>query len=37
MFYSNLNIKNISEFDGKHAPNLWNVFETKNLGDYHDL
>ena len=36
-FYSNLNLKDISDEDYKHAHKLWDVFEIKNLGKYHDL
>ena len=36
-FYSNLNLENISDEDYLHAQKVWEVFETKNLGDYHDL
>ena len=35
--YSDLQLKHISEDDYKHANKVWDVFETKTLGDYHDL
>ena len=36
-FYSNLNMEGISDEDYDHAKNIWNIFNMKNLGDYHDL
>ena len=36
-FYSNLNLEDISDEDYAHAQKVWDVFETKNLGEYHDL
>ena len=36
-FYSNLNLEDISDGDHKHAQKVWDVFEIKNLGEYHDL
>ena len=36
-FYSNLNLENISNEDYAHAQKVWEVFEMKNRGKYHDL
>ena len=36
-FYSKLNMSGISKEDHEHALNIWNKFELKNMGDYHDL
>ena len=36
-FYSKLNLKNISKEDHRHAQNVWNIFNIKNMGEYHDL
>ena len=36
-FYSNLNLEDISDEDYEHAQKVWDVFETKNLGEYYDL
>ena len=35
--YSNLNIKNITDIDYRHAKNVFNKFSNNNLGNYHDL
>ena len=36
-FYSKLQLKDISEKDYKHAKKVWDIFEIKILGEYHDL
>ena len=36
-FYSNSNLEDISDEDYVHAQKVWQVFEIKNLGEYHDL
>ena len=36
-FYSNLYLQDISDEDYKHAQKVWDVFETKDLGEYHDI
>ena len=36
-FYSNLNLESISDEDYAHAQKIWEVFEIKNRGKYHDL
>ena len=36
-FYSKWQLKDISENDYKHAKKVWDIFEIKTLGDYHDL
>ena len=36
-FYSNFNLEDISNDDYAHAQKVWDVFEIKNLGEYHDL
>ena len=36
-FYSILTDEYISDKDYDHAKNIWNTFELKNMGEYHDL
>ena len=36
-FYSLLTNEDISEDDYNHAQDVWNTFEVKNMGEYHDL
>ena len=36
-FYSKLNLEDITDKDYEHAQKVWEVFEIKNLGEYHDL
>ena len=36
-FYSKLNLENITYKDYEHVKKVWETFETKNLGEYHDL
>ena len=36
-FYSELNLEGISDKDYLHAQKLLDVFEIRNLGEYHDL
>ena len=36
-FYSGLNLEDITDKDHAHAQKVWEVFEVKNLGEYHDL
>ena len=36
-FYSKLNDKHITEDEYTHAQTVWETFECKTLGDYHDL
>ena len=37
IFYSNLNLEDINDEDYAHAQKVWDVFEIKYLGEYHDL
>ena len=36
-FYSKLNLENITDKDYEHVQKVWEVFEIKTLGEYHDL
>ena len=36
-FYSILNDKHIKNEEYEHAKNVWNTFNLKNMGEYHDL
>ena len=36
-FYNELNLDDIIDQDYLHAQKVWDVFEIKNLGEYHDL
>ena len=37
VFYSNLNMEDISDIDYRHANNVFKIFKLENLGNYHDL
>ena len=37
MFYSKLTEQDVSDDDYKHAEAVWQRFNMKNLGDYHNL
>ena len=32
-----VNLENITDKDYEHVKKVWDVFEIKNLGEYHDL
>ena len=36
-FYSELNLESITDKDYEHVKKVWETFEIKNLGKYHDL
>ena len=36
-FCSELNLENITDKDYEHVKKVWEAFEIKNLGEYHDL
>ena len=36
-FYSSLNDESIKQTDYEHAQKVWNAFNCKTIGDYHDL
>ena len=36
-FYSSLNVENITSVDYRHAQRVFENFNNKNIGDYHDL
>ena len=36
-FYTKLNLEDISDKDYLHARKVWDVFEIRTLGEYHDL
>ena len=36
-FYNELNLENITDKDYEHVEKVWEAFEIKNLGEYHDL
>ena len=35
--YSELNLEDITDKDYSHAQKVWEVYEIKDLGEYHDL
>ena len=36
-FFSSFNMEDVSEIDYRHATKVFNKFNIKNLGEYHDL
>ena len=36
-FYSELNLEDITDKNYDHAQKVWELFEIKNLGEYHEL
>ena len=36
-FYIQLNVEDSTDKDYEHAQKVWEVFEIKNLGEYHGL
>ena len=36
-FYSKLNIQHVTNNDDEHAQKVWDTFNIKDLGEYHDL
>ena len=36
-FYSSLQLSNIDVKEYNHAKKVWDIFNIKNIGDYHDL
>ena len=36
-FYNKLNLEDITDEDYKHAQKVWDTFNIKNFGEYHDL
>ena len=37
LFYSELDLEDISDKNYLHVQKVWDVFQIKNLGEYHDL
>ena len=37
VFYSELDLEDITDKDYAHGQKVWEVFEVKNRGEYHDL